>query len=187
MENLSHHLLIAMPSLKDPFFQRTVTYLCKHDEEGAMGLVINQPIELELDDLLRQMKVKEDDFVLPTGLRNQVLVGGPVTPERGFVLHSPLDGMASSQALTPELMITTSKDILSTIGSDAAPNQYLVALGYAGWDAGQLEQELAKNSWLTIPADLDLLFDVPVEERWSEATRRLGIDIWQLSSEVGHA
>ncbi|MBY6186356.1 YqgE/AlgH family protein [Marinobacter hydrocarbonoclasticus] len=187
MENLSNHLLIAMPSLKDPFFQRSVTYLCKHDEEGAMGLVINQPIELGLDDLLRQMKIQDSDFVLPAGLCNRVMVGGPVLPDRGFVLHSPLHGMASSQPLTSDLMITTSKDILKTLGSQAGPEQYLVALGYAGWDAGQLEQELAKNSWLTIPAELDLLFDVPLEERWSEATRRLGIDIWQISSEVGHS
>ncbi|MBY5992638.1 YqgE/AlgH family protein [Ferrimonas balearica] len=187
MNSLHNHLLIAMPSLQDPFFKRSVTYLCEHNDEGAMGLVINQPIDMDLDDLLRQMKIKQDDFVLPAGLRNRVVVGGPVTPERGFVLHSPVRGLASSQSLTTDLMITTSKDVLATIGSQQAPSRYLVALGYAGWSAGQLEEELASNSWLTIPADLDLLFDVPLEERWSEATRRLGIDVWQLSSDVGHS
>ncbi|GAA5190180.1 YqgE/AlgH family protein [Ferrimonas gelatinilytica] len=187
MKSLEHHLLIAMPSLKDPYFTRSVTYLCEHSDEGAMGLIINRPVDVTLDDLLRQMSVKESDFVLPPGVANQVLMGGPIKPDRGFVLHSAMEGLSSSHPLPEGLMLTTSKDVLATLGSDRAPRHALVALGYAGWDAGQLEQELAENAWLTIPADPDLLFNVPHDQRWELATRRLGVDVWQISSDVGHS
>ncbi|GAA4871299.1 YqgE/AlgH family protein [Ferrimonas pelagia] len=187
MHSLQHHLLIAMPSLQDPFFARSVTYLCNHDEQGAMGLIINQPVDVTLDELLRKMALKGADFVLPSGLANRVLMGGPVTPERGFVLHSALPGLGQSLALPDGLMITTSRDVLDTFGGEQQPARSLVALGYAGWDAGQLEQELATNSWLTIPAEHDLLFDIPHEQRWEEATRRLGVNVWQISNDVGHS
>ncbi|SHI09834.1 YqgE/AlgH family protein [Ferrimonas marina] len=187
MNSLEHHLLIAMPSLQDPFFARTVTYLCEHNDEGAMGLIINQPVDITLDALLRKMSVKGKDFELPQGLENLVLMGGPVNPERGFVLHTAIEGLDQSHPLPDDLMITTSRDVLGTFGGERQPNQSLVALGYAGWSAGQLEQELADNAWLTIPAELDLMFDIPLDQRWQEATRRLGIDVWQLSSDVGHS
>lgn len=187
MESLKGHLLIAMPSLDDPFFARSVTFLCEHNAEGAMGLMLNHPVKLTLAELLSQIEsVKRESYDQPE-LIQPVLAGGPVNPERGFVLHTTQPGWSASQALDSKLMVTTSKDVLEVLGTAAAPEKYLVALGYAGWTAGQLEQELVENSWLTIPADESLIFDTPVDKLWEEATRRLGIDIWQISSEIGHA
>src|SRR5690554_2516421 len=185
MNSLQHHFLVAMPGLNDPFFHRSVTYVCEHNEDGAMGLVINQPIELSMADLLQQIDVQ------PTPnsklARTPVFSGGPVATDRGFVLHSPQEGWRSSLLLGDEIMVTTSKDILESFGSERAPEKFLLALGYAGWEAGQLEEELAENSWLTIPADADIVFSTPVQERWQRATAKLGIDVWQLSSDAGHA
>jgi len=184
MDNLQNHFLVAMPSLKDGFFERSVIYLCEHNDKGAMGLTVNVALDLDLRTMLTQMK-------LPTPAESlsgrPVLAGGPVSTDRGFVLHTPMTGFHSSLRLAPELMVTTSLDILSTLGTAAAPDQYLVALGYAGWEAGQLEQELLDNSWLTIPADPELLFKVPLKDRWQTAAGRLGIDVWQLAPEAGHA
>ncbi|TKB49333.1 YqgE/AlgH family protein [Ferrimonas sediminicola] len=187
MQSLKDHLLIAMPSLQDKVFKRSVTYLCEHDEEGAMGLIINHPIGLELDELLRKMELQAEDFVLPSNLANQVLLGGPVTPDRGFVLHSGECYYANSRRINDRLTVTCSKDVLDSLGQGKAPDHYLVALGYAGWEAGQLEQEILEGSWLTIPATPELLFEIPHKERWAAATRKLGIDTWQLSGEIGHA
>jgi len=187
MSSLKGHLLIAMPSLEDPFFSRSVTYLCEHNQEGAMGLMLNHPVKLTLAELLTQVEsIKRESYDQPE-LTQAVLSGGPVNPERGFVLHTKQPGWSASQELDNDLMVTTSKDVLEVLGTQAAPSKYLVALGYAGWSAGQLEQELANNSWLTIPADESLIFDTPVEQLWEEATRRLGIDIWQISPDAGHA
>lgn len=184
MDSLQNNFLIAMPSLKDPFFERSVTYICEHNEEGAMGLVINQPLDISLAGLLKQVDVAVNN----SSLENiQVFAGGPVGTDRGFVLHSPQEGWRSSLQLSDEVMVTTSKDILDSLGSDRAPSRYLLALGFAGWEAGQLEEELAENSWLTIPADTDVLFNTPISERWEKATAKLGIDVWQLSSDVGRA
>jgi putative transcriptional regulator len=184
MDSLQHHFLIAMPSLKDPFFAGSVTYICEHNDEGAMGLVINIPIDMPLHELLHQLKMTPDD---ESELDKPVLQGGPVAADRGFVLHSPVEGFSSSQLLTDNLMITTSPDVLETLGTEQAPEHYLVALGYAGWTPGQLEQELTENSWLTIPADTALIFDTPLAQRWHQAIARLGIDARHLSSQVGHA
>ncbi len=184
MDSLQNNFLVAMPSLKDPFFERSVTYICEHNEEGAMGLVINQPINVTLADLLKQVDLDVSNNNLE---RIQVFSGGPVGTDRGFVLHSPQDGWRSSLQLSEEVMVTTSKDILSSFGSDREPSRYLLALGFAGWEAGQLEQELSENSWLTIPADASVLFDTPPKDRWEKATAKLGIDVWQLSSESGRA
>ncbi len=184
MSYLQNHLLIAMPSLEDPFFERSVVYLCEHNEEGAMGLTLNVPLELNLYDLLVQMKLPEPGEHLK---EVPVLAGGPVHNDRGFVLHTPQAGYHSSRALSDDLMITTSLDILTNLGTDAAPEQYLVTLGYAGWEAGQLEQELLENSWLTVPASLDLLFDTPMVDLWQAATATLGINIWQMPQQAGHA
>ncbi|RUO40074.1 YqgE/AlgH family protein [Aliidiomarina taiwanensis] len=184
MNSLQNNFLIAMPSLKDPFFERTVTYICEHNDEGAMGLVLNQPIDLSLASLLEQIDIETSNPELD---EVPVFAGGPVGTDRGFVLHTPQEGWRSSLQLSDEVMITTSKDILSALGTDRAPSQFFLALGFAGWEAGQLEDELAANSWLTIPADADIVFNTPIKDRWEKATAQLGIDVWQLSNEAGHA
>lgn len=184
MESLENQLLIAMPSLNDPFFNKSVTYICEHNDDGAMGLIINQPVNLTLNELLAQLDEHKEQ--LPE-LAQQVLTGGPVSTDRGFVLHSPQTGWKSSLSLSEDFMITTSKDILMSLGSDKAPEKYVVTLGYAGWGPGQLEEEIKANSWLTIAADSDIIFNTPIEQRWQKATEKLGIDIAHLSSDVGHA
>lgn len=202
MNSLENQLLIAMPSLGDPYFNKTVTYICEHNEEGAMGLIINLPVNITLSDLLKQIEPEEDETVQVTestdedvtdatditnSLEQLVLSGGPISQQRGFVLHSSQSGWSSSLALSKELMITTSKDILLALGTEKAPEQFMVTLGYAGWGPGQLEQELQANSWLTTPADSDILFNTPIEQRWKKATEKMGIDLAHLSSDIGHA
>ncbi|WP_108651720.1 YqgE/AlgH family protein [Dongshaea marina] len=184
MTNFENHFLIAMPTLKDPFFERSLVYLCEHREQGAMGLVVNIAIDISLKELLTQLDFHPGES---PKLAKPVLQGGPISLDRGFVLHSPCKGMDSSIQLTDNLMVTTSKDILGVLGSHHEPSDYLVTLGYAGWNPGQLEQELKENVWLTIPADPALIFEVPIHQRWEMAARSLGIDIWQLSSQIGHA
>jgi putative transcriptional regulator len=184
MESLENQLLIAMPSLDDGYFNKTVTYICEHNDEGAMGLIVNLPVNLSLHDLLAQ--IHEDTASNPL-LEQRVLSGGPVSKERGFVLHSPQDCWSSSLSLSEEVMITTSKDILLALGTDEAPEKFVVTLGYSGWGPGQLEEEIINNSWLTTPADANILFNTPIEQRWKKATETLGIDLAHLSSEVGHA
>ena len=187
MDSLQNHFLVAMPSLEDTFFERAVIYVCEHDEKGAMGLIINRPIGVEIDDLLEQMDLASEMDNRPSEYDAQVLAGGPVSPDRGFVLHTSQKGWANSLAVNDELMITTSRDVLNAIGTDKAPTHFIVALGYAGWGKNQLEQEVADNTWLTIPASRELLFDVKHEDRWHQATRSLGFDLWQMSSQTGHA
>jgi len=184
MDSLENHLLIAMPSLDDSYFNKSVTYICEHNEEGAMGLIINLPVNVTLNELLAQIDEDKEDA---PSLEQLVLTGGPVSQDRGFVLHSPQDCWNSSLALSEKVMITTSKDILMALGTEEAPQKFLVTLGYAGWGPGQLEQELGTNSWLTIPADEDILFNTPFEQRWKKSAEKLGIDIAHLSSDIGHA
>ncbi|BDM65271.1 UPF0301 protein [Shewanella sp. NFH-SH190041] len=186
MQSLQHHFLVAMPSLQDTFFERTVVYICEHDSKGAMGLIINRPFDIPVLELLEQMELTTEQTRY-IGLDQPVMVGGPVAAERGFVLHTPQSGWSNSQALNDELMLTTSRDVLASLGTEQAPAQFLVALGYAGWSQNQLEEELAENSWLTIPANMNILFDVPCEDRWQQATRTLGFDVWQMSGQAGHA
>ena len=186
MQNsLQNHFLIATPSLDGSYFGKTVTYICEHNSEGAMGIVINQKTELTLSQLLdlteEQLEITAPDADL------LVLEGGPVSRDRGFILHTNQAGWRSSLALSSDVMVTTSKDILSVLGDEQGPDKSLIALGYAGWSAGQLEEELEDNAWLTIEADLDLLFNVPIEDKWQKAIEKIGIDIWQLSPNVGHA
>lgn len=193
MNSLENQLLIAMPALGDPYFNKTVTYICEHNEEGAMGLIINLPVNLNLDELLSQLEDEKesDDIAVPNEhtdkLQQRVLSGGPVAQERGFVLHSPQSCWNSSLSLTDDIMITTSKDILLALGTKEAPENYMVTLGYAGWGPGQLEEELKTNSWLTTPADKNILFNTPIEQRWKKATDNLGIDMAHLSADIGHA
>ena len=184
MINFENQLLIAMPALDDSYFNKTVTYICEHNEEGAMGLIINLPIDLTLNELLAHI---DADVESNPVMSQKVFTGGPISTQRGFVLHSPQSGWKSSLPLNEELMITTSKDILMALGTDQAPSNFIVTLGYAGWGPGQLEEEIKANSWLTTPADNDILFNTPIEQRWKKATEKLGIDIAHLSSELGHA
>lgn len=182
--NLTNHFLIAMPSLADPNFARTVTYLCAHTEEGAMGIVINRPLELNLAEVLDHMDIKNSNPGI-TGM--QVMQGGPVQRERGFVLHAPVGEWDSVLKVSEEIGVATSRDILSAVAEGRGPEHTLVALGYAGWDAGQLEREVLENAWLSGPADSAIIFDAPYDERWERAARMLGVDPERLSGEAGHA
>lgn len=183
--NLQNHLLIATPTLEDPYFSRSVAYLFEHNEKGAMGIVVNRLAGLTLEELIGM--TESTGIVDDLHASNPVMVGGPVNRDRGFILHSTQLGWNSSLVLNSEIMITTSKDILDVIGNDKGPKESIIALGYAGWAPGQLEQELEQNSWLTVEADKDLLFNVPAEKKWQAAIDKLGINIWSLSPEAGHA
>jgi putative transcriptional regulator len=182
--NLTHHFLIAMPSMVDPNFAHTLTFVCEHNPDGALGLVVNRPIDMTLSTLFEQIEVPLGDDRLREA---QVMFGGPVQVDRGFVLHKPLGNWQSTLAISDDLGLTTSKDILEAVGRGEGPEQMLVSLGYAGWSAGQLEQELAANAWLTVEADTGVLFGTPAEERLPAAMRLLGIDFSQLSDGAGHA
>ncbi|MEP0176995.1 MAG: YqgE/AlgH family protein [Paraglaciecola sp.] len=185
MQSLQNYLLIATPTMEDPYFSRTVTYICEHNKNGAMGLVINQPVGMKLKELINQ--VDEEAEVLDAKADEIVLAGGPVSQDRGFILHTSQLGWSSSLTMTSEIMVTTSKDIISSLGNQQAPDKSLVILGYAGWSAGQLEEEIQTNSWLMVEADAELLFDVPIHKKWETAVHRLGVDVWQLGPDVGHA
>lgn len=185
MKSFENHFLVAMPSMDDPYFARTLTYICEHNEHGAMGLVINQPVGMSLKELVNQ--ADKEAIVLDEKAEDIVLAGGPVSQDRGFILHTSQPGWSSSLQLTSEIMVTTSKDILSALGNEHAPDKALITLGYAGWTAGQLEEEIQHNSWLLVEADLELLFDTPIHKKWEAAVQKLGIDIWQLGPDSGHA
>jgi len=181
---LNNHFLIAMPALEDPNFFHSVTYICEHNDQGAMGLVINQPLDIALSEVLTHMSIEISDNDMNF---TPVYLGGPVQPERGFVLHEPLGHWDSMLEITDSVGITTSRDILQAINDGKGPGRSLVALGYAGWAAGQLEQELVDNTWLTCPAETAIIFDTPTEKRWAAAAASLGIDINTLSDNCGHA
>lgn len=186
--NLSNHFLVAMPSMKDPYFKRSVIYICEHSQDGAMGLMINAPIDITVGKMLQKIDVFPAYPQLDAKrLDTPVLNGGPIAEDRGFILHHPKGDYEASIEMTDQLSVTTSKDILEVLGTEEEPSRYLVALGYSGWEAGQLENELAQNSWLTVEADPEVIFDTPINERWQKAVSMLGIDAYQLSSDVGHA
>ena len=182
--DLTHHFLIAMPMLDDPNFSRTVTYLCAHNDEGAMGIIINRPIGIELREVLAQMKLTSDD---PAISRHPVFQGGPVHRDRGFIIHRPTDNWDSTIRVTKDIGVSTSRDILEAISNGKGPKETLIALGYAGWGAGQLEYELAQNAWLSAPAAQEIIFRTPPDQRWQEAAARVGVDLSILSNDVGHA
>lgn len=180
----SNQLLIALPALNDPHFARSVALICQHDEEGAMGVVINRASEYTLGDVLAQMNLEVRD----PALGNQIVLnGGPVHPERGFVLHDGDRQWDSTLTIGNGLALTTSRDILEAMAEGAGPTHVVVALGCAGWGAGQLEFELGENSWLTVPADNELLFALPLDQRWHAAGGRIGIDITRVTDYSGHA
>jgi putative transcriptional regulator len=183
-ESLRNRFLIAMPMLADPNFFHSVTYLCEHDEHGAFGIVINQPLEFTLAEIATQMQLTTRPGVT---LTQSVFSGGPVETERGFVLHPATDQWAATVQVSDQLALTTSSDIIEALAQGQGPNKSLIALGYAGWGAGQLEQELADNAWLAGPARADVIFDTPVAMRWQQAAALLGVDIHRLSNSVGHA
>jgi len=182
--NLTQHFLIAMPNMADPHFSRTLTYICEHNDQGALGVVVNRPIDMTLSTLFEQIEVPLGDRRLR---ETQVMFGGPVQVDRGFVLHRPLGNWQSTLAISDELGLTTSKDILEAVGRGEGPDHMIVSLGYAGWSAGQLEHELAANAWLTVEADTEVLFGTRAEDRLPAAMRLLGIDFSQLSDGAGHA
>ncbi|WP_295882613.1 YqgE/AlgH family protein [uncultured Thiohalocapsa sp.] len=182
--SLTNHFLIAMPGLKDPNFSRTVTYVCEHSEQGAMGIVINRPMDIKLGEVLDQLDI--EPAVLGVA-DTQVFLGGPVQTDRGFVIHSGPEEFDSTLRVTPDIHVTTSKDVLEAIAGGEGPARRLVALGYAGWGGGQLEEELSANAWLSGPADADIIFSRPPGERWLAAAQLLGIDLNLLSGEAGHA
>jgi len=178
------HFLIAMPALSDPNFDHSVTYICEHNEEGAMGIIINRQMEITMEEVLGQMEIEPSNR-FDTG--QKIHEGGPVQLEHGFVLHTPVGAWESSLQVGDDIALTTSRDILSAIAHGEGPRHYLVALGYAGWGPGQLEQEMAANAWLSGPASKRILFELPIEERWAAAAALLGIDLNLLSSDIGHA
>ena len=180
---LANQLLVALPTLADPNFSRSVTLLCQHDEQGALGVMVNRASEYTLGEVFAQMGIGSDDQALCS---RRVLAGGPVHPERGFVLH---DGRAwdSSLAIADDLYLTTSRDVLEAMAAGEGPRAATIALGCAGWGAGQLEFELTENSWLTAPADRELLFALPLEERWQAAASRIGVDFARMADYSGHA
>ena len=181
--SLRDHFLIAMPGLNDSSFAHTVTYICEHSDKGAMGVVINTATPMLLKEIFSQMDL---DDVSDQG-DQIVMSGGPVQPERGFVLHTNEAKWQSTQEISPDICLTASRDIISALAAGRGPKQCLIALGYAGWGEGQLEAEIAANSWLTVPANKDIIFSTPFEERWTSAAQALGIDVNLISSTAGHA
>lgn len=184
MQSLQDHFLIAMPSMADRNFNETVTYICKHDAEGAFGIVINRPSDLSLAEMLGQLAIRLEDRSLTD---KPVLHGGPVEPERGFVLHRSNRSFEATLAVSGDLSLTSSPDVLSALGEGSGPEPLLVALGYAGWGRGQLEAELKSNTWLTVPADPAIVFDTPFEQRWTAALGLPGVDIRRITDYAGHA
>ena len=182
---LINHFLIAMPRLDDANFSQSVTYICEHNEEGAMGVTINRPSDILLQDILEQIQIK----AVNTEIGHQaVYYGGPVQTDRGFILHNKTERQwDASLDITDNIQLTSSKDILEAIANDQGPEKALITLGYAGWGNGQLEQEIANNFWLSCPADSAIIFDTPIEKRWESAASLLGIDLQLLSNDAGHA
>jgi putative transcriptional regulator len=183
-DTLANQLLIALPTLADSPFARSVALICQHDGEGAMGVVVNRASEYTLGEVFQQMGIDSDDGDL---CARPVLAGGPVHPERGFVLHDGSREWDSTLAIAEHLYVTTSRDILEAMARGDGPPKVTVALGCAGWGAGQLEQELVENSWLTAPADPELLFALPLGMRWQAAAGRIGVDMSRMADYSGHA
>lgn len=181
--NLKHHFLLAMPGLTGDYFADSLTYVCEHNDDGAMGIMINRPSDISLTELLAQIGLKTNRKWVET----PVLEGGPVSSERGFVLHSDDRSYDSSAHIGNQLCLSTALEVLDAIAQDDGPEHFMVALGYAGWDAGQLEQEISDNVWLTVPAEQQIMFQLPFAERLTQAAGCLGIDLRLISAKAGHA
>jgi putative transcriptional regulator len=183
-DSLANQLLIAMPGMEDPNFSSTVTLICEHSVDGALGIVINRPLTLKLGGLFEQLEVGDAD---PQAAADPVLMGGPVGPERGFVLHESTHSYENSLAVSKAINLTLSRDVIDAMATGSGPRKSLVALGYAGWEAGQLEEEMLANSWLNVTASPDIVFDLPFADRWTAAADSLGVDISRLAPDAGHA
>lgn len=179
-QSLKHHFLIAMPSLHDTNFYKSVIYLHEHSADGAMGLIINKPLQINLENILQHLKIDIDCGAIRN---NPVIMGGPVQPEQGFVIHPSNPKKADDIDLT----VSTSKDLLVAIAKGNGPEKFLITLGYSGWGSGQLEQELNRNDWLTAPLDPNIIFSVPIHQRWVKAAELLGININLMPDHFGHA
>jgi len=182
---LGGHFLIAMPNLQDPNFLRSVTYICEHNAEGAFGIIINREMDANIDEIFQELKL--ESVADNPRLNEKIFTGGPVDVERGLVLHRPVGQWKSTLIQNGELAVTSSLDILTAIGQNQGPEEFMMVLGYAGWGAGQLEQEMAANAWLSGPADMNVIFKTPVNQRWDKAAQLLGVDMRLLSSDIGHA
>jgi putative transcriptional regulator len=183
--SLQNHFLIAMPLMSEFNFARAVVYICAHNPEGAMGIVINRPLsDIRLGEVLLQMDIPNDNSMVNDA---PVFLGGPIQPERGFIIHRPNVPWQSTLITSPELGVTSSQDILEALVKGKGPTDFIVLLGYAGWGPGQLEEEVANNYWLTTHSDPQILFETPYDKRWSAAAALLGVDIANISSEAGHA
>ena len=182
---LHNFMLISMPQMEDENFVRSLVYICEHNEKGAMGLVINRQNNISFGDILPQLNISARNA---TNIDQIIFAGGPVQPEHGFVLHTPLDNKqwTSSIRVSEDLCLTTSSDVIDDIAHSCGPEHSFIALGYAGWGPGQLEQELAQNSWICCPFDADIVFNMPPEDRFQAATDSLGIDINLISTKIGH-
>jgi putative transcriptional regulator len=182
--SLTNQLLVAMPGLDDPQFAQTVTLICEHGDKGALGIVLNKPLSMRLAEVLAQMKLPAHSDTVAEQI---VLSGGPVHQDRGFVLHRPGGSWESTHKISDTIQVTTSRDVLAAMARGEGPQDAFIALGYAQWDAGQLERELKENAWLTLPVTDAVLFDLPYEDRWMAAWRTLGVDVTAVSSHAGHA
>ncbi|OWW22795.1 YqgE/AlgH family protein [Noviherbaspirillum denitrificans] len=186
--NLVDHFLIAMPSMLDPVFGGTVVYMCEHNDEGALGVIINKATDMTMDVLFERIDLElEIDAGSVPADKKPVMFGGPVQVERGFVLHAPHGAYTSMMKVTDQIALTTSKDVLEAVAVGSGPQRLLVSLGCAGWSAGQLEEEIGRNGWLTVRADPAIIFELPVEARFAAAMKLLGIDPMMLAGEAGHA
>lgn len=186
--DLTDHFLIAMPSMLDPVFGGSVVYLCEHNANGALGVVVNKPTDITMAALLDRIELalETPPESLPMA-EQRVMFGGPVQVERGFVLHTPIERFSSTLQVTADVALTTSKDVLEAVAHGRGPDQILVTLGCSGWSAGQLEQEIGRNGWLTVRADPAIIFGMPIEQRFAAALGLLGIDPVMLTAEAGHA
>lgn len=182
VNNLSHHFLVAMPQLDDQWFGQAVCYVCSHDESGCMGLVINKSTGMNLSDIFTELNIKTEKNTAQV-----IMQGGPVSPEQGFILYQGNYNEVENMEIVDNVRLTSSKEVLESLANGTGPENSIICLGYAGWSAGQLEEELAQNSWLTIPADEELLFHTPMKDLAQKAANKLGISIEQLNTQSGHA
>lgn len=184
--NLKNHFVIAMPSLNDPLFSHSVVYICEHNRDGAMGIIINKPIvELTVQTVLSRLDITP--YKTCAELEQPVFNGGPLAEEQGFILHTPQTGFSSSITISDEIMITTSLDVLKSIGSASQPTDLFLSLGYASWGYMQLEDEIIRNDWLVTPAKADIIFKYPIGERWALAAQTIGVNIETMSTQMGKA
>jgi len=185
--NLTDHFLIAMPAMDDPYFSRSLIYIAEHNEQGALGIIVNRPIDMNLATLFEKIDVSFEPEESANLVKLPVFFGGPVQTDRGFVLHRPVGEWQSTLVVNQDVGLTSSRDVLQSVAREGTPREVMVTLGYSGWGAGQLEHELAQNSWLTVKADPHILFDLPYEERLPSAMEILGVDFINLAEKAGHA